>query len=43
MVIKKKAYNAKTNFNYNIRQIKEISEIDININNIFDIVSKKFI
>ena len=43
MAIKKSGNNAKTNFKYNNEQIKEISKIDININNVFDIVSKKFI
>ena len=43
MAIKKKGNKAKTNFEYNIRQIMEISKININIANIFDIVSKIFI
>lgn len=43
MAIKLKGNKAKTNFEYNIRQIKEISKMNINIDNVFDIVSKKII
>ena len=43
IAIKKKGKNAKTNFKYNIQRINEISEIDININNIFDIISNIFL
>ena len=43
MAIKKDGYKAKTNFKYNNEQIDQISKIDININNLFDIISKIFI
>ena len=43
MAIKNKGNKAITNFKYDSRQINEISNIDININNILYIVYNKFI
>ena len=41
MAIKQKGFKAKTNFKYSIMQINAISQINIDINNIHDIASKR--
>ena len=43
MAIKKNGIKAKTNFKYNKKQIKTIFKMNINVNNIFEIVSKNLI
>ena len=43
MFIKKNGNAAKTNFKYNSRQIKKISKLELDINNLFKIVSKNLI
>ena len=40
MAIKKNGFKSKTNFKYTNTQIKKISRLDIEIDNIFDIVKK---
>ena len=43
MSIKKKGINAKTNFKYTKRQIQKIFKLELDINNLFEIASQKFI
>ena len=43
MAIKKNGIKAKTNFKYNKKQIKKIFKMNINVNNIFEIVSQNLI